>query len=173
MAKAAGSELLVTLLLLALAPLGGPFVHDLQTAAAASGGLHPRVDPGRPRSCAPPRCSRSRFRWHAWSLAGAREQIGFLEIAVVVGAVLVALRAKPTATRATAVVAAVLATIVIATAIETIPRQKVGRPTTVAPMIVGAHDFGSADWAAYVSRDLPYSTPMPATSRKRSRFGWP
>lgn len=158
-AKAAGSELLVTLLPPALALLGGPFVHDLQMAAAIPAAFILAASTRPPLFVRASALIAIVFPWHAWSLAGAREQIGFLEIAAVVGAVLVALRAKPTATRATAVVAAVIATIVIATAIEAIPRHKVGPPTTVAPMIVGAHDFGSADWAAYVSRDLPYSTP--------------
>jgi hypothetical protein len=159
LATAAESEALITLLPPALALLGGPFVHDLQMAAAIPAALVLAA------STRPPLVVRALvlvaivFPWHAWNAANARGQVGMLEIATIVGAVLVAMRTQPVKVRVGALVATVLASILIATGIEAIPRHKVGPPTTIAPMKVAPRDMGSADWAAYVSRDVRYSTP--------------
>jgi hypothetical protein len=159
LATAVESETLITLLPPAVALLGGPFVHDLQMAAAIPAALLLAASTRPPLAVRAFALVAIVFPWHAWNLADARGQVGLLEIAAVAGAMLVALRTKPVKVQVGAVVATVLASIAIATAIEAIPRHHVGPPTTIAPMKVDSRDMGSADWAAYVSRDVPYSTP--------------
>ena len=159
LATAVESETLITLLPPAMALLGGPFVHDLQMAAAIPAALVLAASTRPPLAVRAFALVAIVFPWHAWNAADARGQVGMLEIATIVGAVLVAMRTQPLKVRVAAIVATLLASIVIATGIEAIPRHKVGPPATIAPMNVAARDMGSANWAAYVSRNVRYSTP--------------
>ena len=153
------SEALIALLPPAVALLGGPFVHDLQMAAAIPAAVILAA------STRPPLLLRAFalvaivFPWHYWSAANLFGQVGVLEIGAVVAAVLIATRTKPIAARTGAVFVGVLASVAIASAIESVPPHRVGPLTTITAAAIAPADISSANWAGFVSRDRSYSTP--------------
>ena len=159
LASAVASEALIVLLPPAMALLGGPFVHDIQMAAALPAAI---ILAGSTR---PPLLLRTfalvalAFPWHAWSLANLHSQIGLLEMGAVAAAVLIGARTRPVAIRTCAAVFSVAACVVIGSSIEMVPRVRVGPPTTITRAAISPTDLSSTNWAAYVSRDRDYSTP--------------
>jgi hypothetical protein len=153
------SDALIPLLPPALALLGGPFVHDLQMAAAIPAALI------LASSTRPALLVRAFtlvtivFPWHYWNSANLRGQVGVLEIGAVVAAVLIATHTKPLAVRTAAALGGVLAVVALASAIEFVPQHRVGPPTTIVAAAIAPGDIGSANWAGFVSRDRSYSTP--------------
>jgi hypothetical protein len=153
------SDALIALLPPALALLGGPFVHDLQLAAAIPAALilasstqstlllraFPLVAIG--------------FPWHHWTIASLHGQAGALEIGAALAAILIATRTKTVATRITAGLAGVLALLILACAIKSIPEYKVGPPRVVTAAAIAPVDVSAANWAAFLSRDPSSTTP--------------
>ncbi len=158
-ASAIGSDALIVLLPPATALLGGPFVHDIQMAAALPAAIILAA------STRPPLLLRTFalvalvFPWHAWSLANLHGQVGLLEMGAVAAAVLVATRTQPVRIRTCAAVLSVAACVVIGSSIEAVPRMRVGPPTTIMRAAISPTDLSSTNWAAFVSRDHAYSTP--------------
>jgi hypothetical protein len=159
LAAAAESDALIVLLPPALGLLGGPFVHDLEMAAAIPAAILLASSARMPLGLRAFALVAVVFPWHAWNLRQAAEQLGVLEIAAAGAALFIATRRQPLAARVTAVGAGVLLCVALASAIELVPRVKVGPPTTVTAAASAPADMSSANWAASVSRDRSYSTP--------------
>jgi hypothetical protein len=158
-ASAVASEALIVLLPPALALLGGPFVHDIQMAAALPAAIILATATRAPLLLRVSTLVMLVFPWHAWNLASMRGQTGLLELGAVAAAAFIATRTKRIQVRALTAAACVCACVVIGSAIEDVPRERVGPPTTITPEARSSADLSSANWAAYVSRDRAYSSP--------------
>jgi hypothetical protein len=156
---ATDSPALVVLLPPALALLGGPFVHDLQIAAAIPAAFIIAASARPPLALRAAALVAVVFPWHAWRIADSATQGGLLQMGAVVAAILVALGARSIPVRVVSACAGLLVVIGIAWGIECVPRHKVGPPTTITALAIAPGDLSSAAWSARVSRDRAYSTP--------------
>ena len=150
---------LIAVLPPALALLGGPFVHDLQMAAALPAAIILASSERSPFALRVFALAALVFPWHAWNPTDIHGQVPLLEMGAAGAAALIATRTKRIAVRTAAAVVCVLVCAIFATGIASIPRAKVGPPTTITPTASAPTDLSSTNWAAFVSRDRSYSTP--------------
>ena len=158
-ATAVRCDALVALLPPAMVLLGGPFVHDLQLAAAIPAALLLASSKRIPLTVRFFMLVALVFPWHDWNVSQLHGQLGLLEIGAVAAAGMVVTRGKPMSTRLSAVLLAPFCSIGVASLIAIIPAHQIGPRGVIAPAAIAPSDLSSANWAASVSRDTSYSTP--------------
>jgi hypothetical protein len=143
----------------AMAMLGGLYVHDLLMAAAIPAAVLLAASSRFPLVLRTAALVGIVFPWPHWSAAIAHGQLGMLEIATTIGAILVGLGARPVKVRVAGVCAGVIAVVAVASLIHLVPEHRIGPPTIVTPLAIGPNDISSSNWAGFVSRFVAYSTP--------------
>ncbi|MGD0474855.1 MAG: hypothetical protein ABSB70_16795 [Candidatus Velthaea sp.] len=154
-----GSGALIALLPPAMALLGGPFVHDLQLAAAIPATLMLASSTRLPLLLRAFPLIAIGFPWHHWTIGNLHAQAGLLDIGAVAAAMLIVTNAQTVAVRTAAVLAGAVVIVMIGSAIRAVPQRAVGPPTVVAPAATAPADSSAANWAAFISRDRGSSVP--------------
>jgi hypothetical protein len=150
---------LIVLQPVAMAMLGGVYVHDLQMAAAIPAAILLASSTRLPLALRTTALVAIVFPWSYWKITGIAGQTGILEMATVVGAILVGISAQPVKVRIIGTGAGVVAVVTLASFIHLVPQHKIGPPTIVTPAAIAPSDFSASNWAGFVSRDVEYSTP--------------